>query len=248
MSSRKEKVKERFFKIAKNDTQYGITMIIKTYGSANIKLLSEILGKTESTIFHHISELVKEPKVIELDVVKTETQRGKYYKLTKELEEHYERDEQVHHTDIPEILDKLLSFTEEELYDYGIKMMKESPDLGKIALAAKRSLDYHYILDNIIIRNYEKTEQAILKGQEPLRKNIPFPGISNLDINIKIASPRHIILISKAVNELFIKLTELKKQFQLEMDKQKIKDEDRITSHIHLFGGELGEFPFQSKK
>ena len=37
-------------------------------------------------------------------------------------------------------------------------------------------------------------------------------------------------------------------EFQLEMDKQKIKDEDRITTHIHLFGGELGEFPFQSKK
>ncbi|MHA1126888.1 MAG: hypothetical protein ACTSO7_16125 [Candidatus Heimdallarchaeota archaeon] len=240
----KKELKEKLKRISTNNTQYAILMTIKVYGSANIKTLAEIVDKTESTIFHHIAELIKEPKLIEIDQIKTETTRGKYYRLIHELEDYYQKDDEVHQEVIPDILDKILELSDEEIYQYALKTIIENKEVDEVAKSAKKSLAYNFLLNNIILNSFDKAAKELQKGKEPVRKNIPFPGFSNLSLNIKISSVRHVILISKTVNEFFAKLIDLRTQFKKEMDDSNIKEEDRITSFVQLFSGELGEFPF----
>jgi len=59
---------------------------------------------------------------------------------------------------------------------------------------------------------------------------------------------RSLIKIAKLVNEFFAKLVELKNEFKEEMEELDIAEDDRIASHVKLFSGELGEFPFRVKK
>ncbi|NHJ47743.1 MAG: hypothetical protein FK733_08145 [Asgard group archaeon] len=244
----KKELDEKVKRISDNDTQFSILMVIKTFGSANIKILAEIIGKTESTIFHHISELVKAPKVIEIDSDKTEKTRGKYYRLIPELEDKYQREDDAHQTEIPELLDKILELSDKEIFEWGIKTIKENRDIEDIKESASRSLNYNFLLNNIVLNSFEKAAKEIQSGKIPVRKGIPFPGFSNLSLNFKVSNPRQIIMISKVINDFFARLVELKKQFQEEMDKAKIKEEDRITSYIQLFAGELGEFLFESSR
>jgi len=244
----KKEIKEKLKRIATNNTQYAILMTIKVYGSANIKILAEIVNKTESTIFHHIAEIIKEPKLIEIDQIKTETTRGKYYRLIPELEEYYQKDDEAHQEVIPDILDKILEMSDEEIYQYGLNTIIENKEIDEIAKSAKKSLAYNFLLNNIILNSFDKAAKELQKGKEPVRKNIPFPGFSNLSLNLKISSVRHVILISKTVNEFFAKLIDLRTQFKKEMDDSEIKEEDRITSFVQLFSGELGEFPFSNNE
>ncbi|MHA1186078.1 MAG: hypothetical protein ACTSXA_10220 [Candidatus Heimdallarchaeota archaeon] len=240
----KKELAEKLKRIANSNTQYGILMAIKAYGSANIKTLAEVVGKTESTIFHHLVELIKEPKLIEIDQKRTETTRGKYYRLIIDLVEHYRKDDDVHQEIIPGILDKILEMSDDEIYEHGLKTLRETKDLDDIARTAKKSLSYNFMLNNIILNSFDKAANELKKGKVPIRKNIPFPGFSNLSMNLKISTARQVILISKTVNDFFAKLIELRNQFQNEMDELNVKEEDRITSYVQLFSGELGEFPF----
>ena len=244
----KKELEEKIQKIADNETQYSILMVVRTFGSANIKTLAEVIGKTESTIFHHISEMIKEPKVIEMDIERTETARGKYYKLIPELLEKYQKDEEAHQAEIPAVLDELLKMSEKELYNWGIKSVKENKEILSIAKTAKKSLAYKFMINNIILNSFDKAVKNLSEGKEPVRKNIPFPGFSNVSLDMKISSPKHVIKITQLVNEFFVKLVELKTEIQKEMSELDVAEEDRIASYVQLFSGELGEFPFRNPK
>jgi len=192
--------------------------------------------------------MLKEPKVMEIDQHKTEKTRGKYYRLIPELEEYYQKDDEVHQEEIPGLLDKILKMSDEEIYQYGLNLILDNKNSDEIALSAKKSLAENFLLNNIILNSFDKAAKELQKGRIPLRSNIPFPGFSNLSLNLKISSVRHVILISKTVNDFFAKLIDLRKQFNKEMDDLGVQDEDRITSFIQLFSGELGEFPFKDKE
>lgn len=243
---KKESVLEtRVREMVKNETRYGIFMAIRTYGSLNIKRLAEILGKTESTIFHHITEMLKEPKILGIDLNKTEQNRGKFYRLTEELVRIYVKNEEtVFETDIPKAIGKLDNLSNEELAEHLLNAVKNQPDLGRVAEAAKRALSYEHIIENLILNNYQQLEKAILNGLVPARKDFPAGGFSNISIDIKMSNLKQMLLISEAIIEFFQELIKLKKQFQEEIDNSEISEDLLVTEHLHVFSGQLGEFTF----
>ena len=112
----KKEIDQRFEDIFENNTRYGIVMAIRTFGSMNIKLLASIMGKTVSTIHHHIKEMTQEPSVIIVDNEKTTTLRGIYYKLSDITEEKYPKDtETVFEEDIPKVMNRVLQLSDEDL-------------------------------------------------------------------------------------------------------------------------------------
>jgi len=243
---KKESVLEtRVREMVKNETRYGIFMAIRTYGSLNIKRLAEILGKTESTIFHHITEMLKEPKILGIDLNKTEQNRGKFYRLTEELVRIYVKNEEtVFETDIPKAIGKLDNLSNEELAEHLLNAVKNHPDLGRVADAAKRALSYEHIIENLILNNYQQLEKALLNGLVPARKDFPAGGFSNISIDIKMSNLKQMLLISEAIIDFFQELIKLKKQFQEEIDNSEISEDRLVTEHLHVFSGQLGEFTF----
>lgn len=75
-----------------NEMKTSIMLILGTYRSLNLRQISKVLGITEPSTHVHIKEML-EDGYIELDGSMA-GKRGKYYKLTKEVQEYLENDEE----------------------------------------------------------------------------------------------------------------------------------------------------------
>lgn len=243
-----EKVLTEVFKV---DTRYAIITALRMYGSLNMVTLSKLLGKTESTIFHHLTEIQKfSPRIIEIDQEQTSTNRGKFFQLTKITRERYRKFDslEVFESEIPAIFKKWSGIAVEEITQEMIKALKKQPDLGQMVQNTRRSLTYHHCIENFILNNFEKVEKAVKNDLIPERKDFPFGGYTLLSIALKISSPKHSLRIGELITDFFAKLHRLKEEITLEMDKRGIKQEDMITEHYYFFGGVVNEFNFTKKE
>lgn len=235
--------------VFKVETKYAIIMVIKNFGSSNIKKLAKILAKNEATIYHHLQDLTEDkkekPKLLQIDEEKTRNNKGIFYKLTEIAERHFgEPSVEIMETELEKAYDKILSQSDEDLYRIYMELLANHPDLGNQADKEKRSLAYNHILENIMVNNLGSAEKAFLKNQKPKNPNYPMGSIANFPLDMKISKPRHVFEILKLFNEMSVKFYKLKEKFEKEMDKEKISDEDRINIHYHVIGGEIAEFEF----
>ena len=243
--SKKEK-DERFEEIFDNETRHGILLAIRTFGSMNIKKLSKIIGKTESTIFHHISEMIKKPSVIEIDNEKTADTRGIYYQLSDISRERFpDETDRIYAETIPMLLDRIMSFSSEEIAKMIIYRFISRPDLGNIAKRARKAMTYFHNIENFILTGMEQSEQAVLKGLKPENLRYPLGTHSLLNISMKISDPKHLIEINQIAAEFFAKLAKFRIKVKEEMDEKNIREEDRIDIIYYLFGGEVKSFEFE---
>ena len=232
--------------VFKVETKYAIIMVIKNFGSSNIKKLAKILAKNEATIYHHLQDLTRKPKLLQIDEEKTRDTKGIYYKLSEIAERHFgEPSVEVMETKLEEAYDRILSQSDENLYRIYIEMLANHPDIGNQADKERRSLAYNHILENIMVNNLGSAEKAFLKNQKPKNPNYPMGSIANFPLDMKISKPRHVFEILKIFNEISIKFYKLKEKIENEMDKEKIPEENRINIHYHVVGGEIAEFDFE---
>ncbi|MCG3227006.1 MAG: hypothetical protein H7645_08810 [Candidatus Heimdallarchaeota archaeon] len=232
--------------VFKVETKHAIIMVIKNFGSSNIKKLAKILAKNEATIYHHLQDLTREPKLLQIDEEKTRDNKGIFYKLSEIAERHFgEPSVEIMETKLEEVYDKILNQSDENLYRIYIEMLANHPDIGNQAEKERRSLAYNHILENIMINNLEGAEKALIKNKKPKNPDYPLGSIANFPLDMKISKPRHLFEILKLFNEMSVKFYKLKEKIENEMDKEKILEENRINIHYHVIGGEIAEFEFE---
>ena len=236
--------------VFKVETKHAIIMVIKNFGSSNIKKLARILAKNEATIYYHLQDLTEDsknkPKLLEIDQVKTRENKGIYYKLSSIAERHFgEPSVEAMETELVKALDKLIEQSDEELYRIYVELLANHPDIGKQADKERRILTYNHILENIMVNNLENAEKAFLENKKPKNPSYPMGSISNFPLDLRISKPRHIFEVLKLFNEMSVKFYRLNEKFESEMDKEKIPDEGRINLHYHVVGGEIAEFEFE---
>ncbi len=242
----KKELDKRFEDLFENETRYGIVMAIRTFGSMNIKLLAKIMGKTVSTIHHHISEMTKEPEVIVIDNKQTTESRGIYYTLSEITKERYPKeDESVYEDQITTIMERAMKLSDEDMGKVMIYRMLSQEDLGEISKKIRRSKSYRHNIENFIINSFERTEQALKEGLKPKNLLYPFGATTQMGLDMQVSKPKHGVEIGVVVAEFFAKLVKLKQKFEKEMDEEGIKEEDRIKIYYHLFGGEITDFEFE---
>ncbi len=242
----KEELDERFDDLFENETRYGIVMAIRTFGSMNIKLLSRIMGKTVSTIHHHISEMTKEPEVIVIDKKETTASRGIYYTLSEITSERYPKDkETVFEEEIPTLMERVMQLSDEEMAKVMMYRIINLEDFGKLTKSFKRSMSYYHNIENFIVNSFERSEKALREGLKPKNLQYPFGTVNSIGLDLKVSKPKHVIEISKVMTDFFANLVKLKQKFEKEMDEEGLKEEDRIKVYYHLFGGEITDFEFE---
>ncbi len=221
-------------------------MAIRTFGSMNIKLLSRIMGKTVSTIHHHICEMTKEPEVIVIDNKETTASRGIYYTLSEITKERYPKDkETVFEEEIPTIIERAMQLSDEDMAKVMMFRIINQKDFGKLTKSIKRSRSYYHNIENFIINSFERAEKALMEGLKPKNLQYPFGAINSIGLDLKVSKPKHSVEIGIVMTEFFANLVKLKQKFEKEMDEEGIKEEDRIKVYYHLFGGELADFEFE---
>ncbi|MHA2333636.1 MAG: hypothetical protein ACXAEU_16550 [Candidatus Hodarchaeales archaeon] len=249
-----EVIKQRLRNHFKVETRYSIVTALRMYGPLNIKLLSKILGKTESTVFHHITSFLTEtekPRIIEIDQEKTETSRGKYYKLSEEVQNHYEKVSfsKAIDNEIPDLFEKWNNIPDSDITGIMIEQLKNRSNLGDIAESTRRALSYHHTIENFILNNFSATEKAIKEGHVPVKeKGIPFGAYSLLSIAVDVFSPKHMLRIAKVVTDFMGEMYRIKDEIKKEIDEQEIDPEDIVTEHYYIFGGTINEFKFKKKE
>ena len=245
----KKELDKRFEELLENETRYGIIMAIRTFGSLNIKMLSRLMGKTVSTIHHHLEEMKREPAVITIDTEKTNLSRGKYYTFTDLTRTRYPKDKDtVFEEEIPTILNRVVNLSDEELAKIMMFRILSQPDLGSIAKSIRRSLSYSHNIETFIVNSFERAEEALQRGLKPKNLLYPFGTSTKLSIDLKVSKLRHALELGTVVNNFFAQLVKAKQKIEKEMDKDKIPEEDRIRVHYQLFGGEVEDFEFLDDK
>jgi DNA-binding MarR family transcriptional regulator len=241
----KKELDKRFEEIFENETRYGIIMAIRTFGPMNIKLLARIMGKTVSTIHHHITEMTKKPKLIIVDDEKTTSARGIYYKLSAISEERFPKNEDtVYEEEIPTIMERAMKLSDEEISKVMLFRLLNQPDLGVISMKMRRSRNYNHNIENFIINGFERTEQALAEGLKPKNLLYPLGAASNISLDMRVSKPRHSIEISMVLTRFFAELVKLNKKIKKEMDEEGVPEDDRIKVYYQLFGGEVADFEF----
>ncbi|QEE16149.1 hypothetical protein DSAG12_01978 [Promethearchaeum syntrophicum] len=174
---------EEYMKVFGNETQMGIIAQIITFGSLNLKLLSKMINKSESTTLGHVKKLV-ELKYLEID--KNESLGwGKFYKLTEKpldafksinkvdeiLESSTKEEKKIYFLGISRLFQALASWPRNITYYAGIFMEEHIDEIlnsdDKINLSDKVDL----MIPPISINTEE--EWLEYKGiMEDLKKNL----------------------------------------------------------------------------
>jgi len=241
-----KEILERINDVYKIETRHAIIMAINAFGSSNIKKLAKILNKNEATIYYHIKELIKKPELLRIDEQITHTQKGIFYRLTPLALEHFsepllEKMEEVFTKLYQAISDK----TDEEISKFYFDLLAKNPEIGETAHRDRKRLAYTHILENFMINNLERIENAVKKGAKPKDMDYPIGSISISMIDLKISKPKHLFEILMVIAEMYGKLSRLQDKFTKEMNDQSIPEEKRIDVHYHTVGGELKEFQLE---
>lgn len=240
-----EKDLEPLYKV---ETRYSIVLLILSFGSLNIQRIAKILGKNEATIYHHIKELTKDKSFLKVDEEATMTKKGIYYDLEDKVKEFFrEPPIEILEKKLPEKLDDLLTKSNEEISDYYKMIITSSPDLGNNAEKERKKLVFNHTIENFLIYNFKKVENALKEGKEPLNKRYPVGGISNINIDLKVAYHRHFFEFMKEFTKFQVNIHKLQEKINLEIEKEKIPKKELVHLHYHLVGGELTEFSFEEK-
>ena len=237
----------RFNQLVEDETEYSIVTTLQWYNSLNLKKISTMIGKPESTTLRYIRRLKKEG-VIEFDSEKSEDSWGKYYKLSSDVKTIYESVQKEIEERASQIIDELQDYRnlpEEELNLYFAKELLSEKKWGMIP-SMKNHMHFVSNLQKVIVNETiyaanELSKKIEKEGREKIIERIilpPFDLSYHVSI-VKLNKLRHILMMNEIVFDFMKKIKEFNEALKKEMDAEKIPEEERKTQFINLFTGSL---------
>ncbi len=240
-------IKNKFYELIKDETELGIVTALQWYKTLNLKKISRMIDKPESTTLRYIRKL-KDAGIIVFDSEKSEDSWGKFYKLSSESEAIYGEYMQAMDQRIEAVRDNLKSIydePEEEIKKYVVAEILSPAKLAEIP-AIKNYFHFISNLQNIMINEtvdkvHEIADIVEEHGLEEVKENIE---IKPMDVsiyvnNIKVSKWKHVLRINDALFKFLSQLNKIKQDIQDEMDKENVPEEERIAQFVNLFTGSL---------
>ncbi|MHA1305096.1 MAG: winged helix-turn-helix transcriptional regulator [Candidatus Heimdallarchaeaceae archaeon] len=243
-------IKEKYEQLWSGDeAKIGIITNLEWYGSLNLKKLSSLINKPESTTLRYVKQLIEEG-LIEVDAEKTASSWGKYYALTKPVRELYQKNMQDYIAQGSEFDLKLKRFKEmsdEEIKREVInKLLKKQQDEISMLSAYKKYLSFVQNIQNSIVNelvDFEKRLKVSLDkvGEEETFEKIEIPTAENSIIvrTVQLSKLSHVIKVVEATRDYIRKIKELEVEFKKEIEEEGIPEEERSIQFISVFLGGL---------
>jgi len=241
------KLMEGLRELQLDETEFQIITALRWYGSLNLKKISKLIQRPESTTLRYIRKM-RDSKKIEFDSEKSEKSWGNFYKLSKRVRKLYEGymklvDERVERIsfDMKEF-DKM---SKEELDKY---VVNEIINPGKLAEIPSTRAYFNYVsnLQRLIVNETmdgieELAEMAEKEGYDEVKKKVILPplDVSTYVNALKVNNFLHILQINELIFEFDKKIQELGHEFIREMDEANIPEEERSTQFVNIFTGSL---------
>jgi hypothetical protein len=246
-SKKFKEIKNRFYTLVQDETEMGIVTALHWYTSLNLKKISIMINKPESTTLRYIRKL-KDQGIIVFDSEKSEDSWGKFYKLSTHTKTIY--DEYMYAMDVQietyrEQFKEFKNLSEKKLTDHVIKELLKPEKLASIP-ASQSYFSFVSNLQNVMINETinqvdEVAKLVEKKGLEEIVKKIK---VSPMDISvyvsdIKISKWKHVFMMNELIFSFLTQIDILKKEIEEEMNKEKIPEDQRSTQFLNIFTGNL---------
>lgn len=234
-------IKKNFDYLLKNELRYGIIVTLRLFSTLKLKKISALLGKTESTIIHHL-KLLERKGYIERDEVKRR-ERGKFYKLSRKTDiilenifQEFEKD------DFEGEIRQFKQMTREKYSQRIIKGIKEQfseKDFDPLQVIQAGAV-INSNITRIIYQDLRNVINTELNGKsEDKRRDIFLANLAMSMFSIPVETPHQVARISELTADYLKKLKNLEKGI-IEEKKQKVSIKHEGTNqYVFVFLGPL---------
>ncbi len=230
-----------------DETEFQIITALRWYGSLNLKKISKMIQRPESTTLRYIRKM-RDKSTIEFDSETSERSWGNFYKLSKRVSKLYEAYMKLMDDRVERITFDLQEFdkmSDEELDRY---VVNEIVNPGKLAEIPSTRAYFNFVsnLQKMMVNETmdgveQIAEMAEKEGFDEVKEKIILPplDVSTYVSTLKICKFRHVLRINELIFEFDRKLQALGKQLLKEMDTAGVPEEDRSTQFVNVFTGSL---------
>ncbi|MBN1328390.1 MAG: hypothetical protein JXA54_02845 [Candidatus Heimdallarchaeota archaeon] len=248
-------IQEKYENAINDEVKFGIITALQFYEPLNLKKLSQLVGRPETTTIRYLKQLLAE-ELIDVDAETTATSWGKFYKLSKFVKKITNRKQEEQESREIEVLKELLNYrekTEEETRELFIREILTKENLSKLQLDIKNRMNLLHNIQNMIINDFsvalnDLDELIKKKGKDYLKKNLvidPADILLTTD-SIQFSKSKHLVKFYEMFAKFQIELTEFKRNLREELLKEKIPDNEKQTMNLHIFMG-TNEFKYYLK-
>ena len=228
--------KEDFDYITNNEIKNGVITTIHLFGSLKLKKISELLGKTESTVILHLKDLEKK-EFIKRDSKKHE-ERGKFYVLTEKCLVLLDSiPDKLVQEDFEEGIQRFKQMSKKEYSKYIAQSIKEQ--FSEENSDRLQSIQAGAVINSNITRIISKDITGIIdavnqKNSDFNTQNLFLANLSMSMLTIPVATPSQVARISELSYDYLKKIKALEKEFSKE-----IEDPSDNNQYVFLFLGPL---------
>ncbi|UJG41359.1 MAG: hypothetical protein K9W45_02590 [Candidatus Heimdallarchaeum aukensis] len=244
-----KEIEEKYEKLWVDDpNKFAIITALSWYGSLNLKKLSTLIGKPETTTLRYLKQLLDD-NMVEVDAEKTASSWGKFYRLEENIASLYRKnieDYVKEESDFDKKLKKYKELSEREIEKEILEKLLKSEGEKSFSQSFKQYLSFIHnietsIANELIDIEFKVKETLEKKGLDYLKEHFKYPRSETSLIvrTIKLSKFAHVIKLAETVRDFYRKVTELQKEFLKEMDEEGVPEEERFIQFISTFLGGL---------
>ena len=230
-----------------DETEFQIITALRWYGSLNLKRISKLIQRPESTTLRFVRKM-RDSKKIVFDSETSEREWGNFYKLSPKVSKIYESYMNLMDNRVERIEDEMQNIdkiSDDELQEY---FKNEVINPGKLAEVPSTSAYFHFVF-NLQKMMVNETMNGILQLREMAEKEgydvvkdkviLPPMDVTTYVNALKVSKIRHVFQINNLIIKFDREIRELAKKLLKEMDEEGIPEEERHTQFVNLFTGSL---------
>lgn len=243
-----EEIRKSYNELVYDEVKFAIVTAIQYYSSLNLKKMSELIGRPETTTIRYVKKLL-EDELIVIDVEKTATDWGKFYRLSDFANELIAK----RNLDIDERIDWVQKEAskhdfenEDEVRDFFMRALLSKENLVYDAKSARQSLSISNNIQKMIANEFgariEDLNDLIKnKGKEYLLNNVSIKpsDIEIYNITLKVHSMKQLMKLIEVQFKSVQEIERLKHEFEEEAKKDNIPEDDQQLFFFYSFLGSM---------
>ncbi|HUU77334.1 MAG TPA: winged helix-turn-helix transcriptional regulator [candidate division Zixibacteria bacterium] len=249
-SEKYEKIKKNFSELVYDEVKFAIVTAIQYYSSLNLKKLSELIGRPETTTIRYVKKLLEDELII-IDIEKTATDWGKFYCLSDYandliVKRNLEIDNRVDW--VQKEASKINFTNEEEVRDFFMRAILSKENLVYDALSARNNLSLSHNIQKMIANEFSTRIENIndiieKKGKEYLLNNVTIKpsDIEVYNMTLRVHSMQQLLKLIEVQFKSVQEIERLKLEFEEEAKKDNIPEDDQ---QLFFFNSFLGSMEF----
>lgn len=247
-SEKFEAIKKKYNDLVYDEVKFAIVTAIQHYSSLNLKKLSELIGRPETTTIRYVKKLL-EDELIVIDIEKTATDWGKFYRLSDFVNDlivnrNLEIDNRIDW--VQKEVSKINFKNEDEVRDFFIRAILSKKNLVHDALITRQSLSFSHNIQKMIVNEFsarvEELDDIIeKKGKEYLLTHVTVEpsDIEMYNITLRIHSMQQLLKLIDLQFKFVQEIEKLKHEFAEEAKKDNIPEENQQLFFFYNFLGSM---------